>query len=44
MAERFKKSPIELLFPDGDYTVMEAQMFNLFILRIGIIEESRGQK
>ena len=44
LAKRFSKTPIEILFPEGDYTEMDAWMFNMYIASVGIEEENREIK
>lgn len=44
LAKRFCRPPIEILLPEGDYTEMDAWMFNMYIASIGIKEENRQAK
>jgi hypothetical protein len=44
MAKKFGRPPIDILFPDGDYSEMDAYMFNIYIASVGIEEENRQAK
>lgn len=44
LAKRFSKTPIDILLPEGNYTEMDAWMFNMYIANIGIKEENRQAK
>lgn len=44
MAKEYGRAPIDLMFPQGGYSVMEAQLFNLFVLQVGLEEEARQIK
>lgn len=44
LAKRFSKTPIDILLPHGNYTEMDAWMFNMYIASIGIKEENRQAK
>jgi len=44
LAKRFCRPPIEILLPEGDYSEMDAWMFNLYIAGIGIKEENAQAK
>jgi hypothetical protein len=41
LSKRFSRPPIEILLPHGDYSEMDAWMFNMYIANIGIKEENR---
>jgi len=41
LSKRFSRPPIEILLPSGDYSEMDAWMFNMYIASIGIKEENR---
>ena len=44
LANRFCKTPIDILLPHGDYSEMDAWMFNMYIASVGIKEENRQAK
>ena len=41
MAKRYAKSPIECLMPKGDYTCMEAYIFNSVVFTFAYNEEQK---
>lgn len=41
LSKRFSRPPIEILLPGGDYSEMDAWMFNMYIASVGIKEENR---
>lgn len=44
MSEKYGRTPSEIVFPDGRCSLMESQLFNLFILQTGLEEQNRITK
>lgn len=44
MAEKYGQSPASLVFDKDSISIMEQQLFNMFILNVGLKEEARINK
>ena len=44
MAEKYGQTPDGIAFPNGELSVMEKQLFNIFISSIGFEEEAKQIK
>ena len=44
MAKRYSISPIQVIFPNKEYSEMEAVMFNMFIYQRAVSEEIKQSK